>query len=608
MSLIVQKYGGTSVGSIERIRAVARRVQYTVSLGHQVVVVVSAMGHETDRLVDLATGLATGSQPLSGREMDMLLATGEQVSIALLSMALHQIGCPAISMTGSQAGILTSRDHTRARILEINSQRLHHHLQQGEVVVVAGFQGVSQDGAITTLGRGGSDTTAVAVAVALRADLCEIYTDVPGVFTTDPRKVPAARLLPEITSTEMLELASLGAQVLHPRSVEIARNFGMKLKVLSSLDPLPSPDLSSPDLPSSSKATTGTLILSPDPGEHPLTGLEAVQAVNAVSLDRDQVKIALLRVPDRPGVAALLFQTIAEAGVNVDLILQSIHSTDGDPTNDIAFTVPKQAAELAEKTARQVGERLGCPEIGVDADVAKVSIGGVGMIGRPGIAADMFRVLAKAGINLQMISMSEIKVSCVIAGDRASDAALLLGEFFQVIPHSYRPSPATFRDHPVRGVALDLKQSRLAILQVPDRPGVAVQVFGQLAAAGVLVNTIIQSQRHVMNGQGIPTNDMAFTVPHDQAETAKQVLESVAGQLACAGVVLDPEVAKVSVVGSDMEAHPGVAARMFQALARAEINIEMIATSEIKVSCVVPIQEGEKALQVIHAAFELERG
>lgn len=602
--LIVQKYGGTSVGSIERIQAVAQRVAHTVEQGKRVVVVVSAMGEETDRLVELGEQILQGSPttPAQWREWDMLLSTGEQVSIALLALALQRLGYPALSLTAAQVGIVTTRDHGRARILHIHTDRLWQHLERGEVVVVAGFQGITSltELEITTLGRGGSDTTAVALAVALGAELCEIYTDVPGIFTTDPRKVPEARLLPEITADEMLELASLGAQVLHPRSVEIARNYGVKLRVRSSLEPLQA-------------GSEGTLIVSPPARvRSPDSSIELGRAVDTVELDGEQAKLVLVGVPDRPGIAAQLFQEIAAAGINVDLILQSLHlsAAEGSPTNDIAFTVSRAQAAQAAAVARKVGQELGCREVLVDEAVAKVSIAGVGMMGRPGIAAEMFRVLAEAGINLQMISMSEIKVSCVVAAERAGEAALALGEAFQVIPQLHRVKAAPcgdplLRNHPVRGVALDLKQSRLGLRKVPDRPGTAAHLFGRLADAGVIVDTIIQSQRSYHNG--LPSNDIAFTVPQDQARAAEAVCCQVAEELQAAGVETDHDIAKVSIVGAGMETYPGVAARFFAALADAGINIEMIGTSEIKVSCVVRREQGIRALQAVHRAFELDR-
>ncbi|MGC1198751.1 MAG: aspartate kinase, partial [Geitlerinemataceae cyanobacterium] len=402
MALIVQKYGGTSVGSVERLQAVAQRVQQAAREGHGVVVVVSAMGKTTDGLVKLAADIS--SNP-SRREMDMLLSTGEQVSIALLSMALQEAGQPAISMTGAQVGIVTEVHHTRARILNIQTDRVERHLKEGKVVVVAGFQGIAEAGdlEITTLGRGGSDTSAVALAAALQADRCEIYTDVPGILTTDPRLVPDAQLMSEITCDEMLELASLGAKVLHPRAVEIARNYGVKLLVRSSWTDDP-----------------GTLVTSPLPMSRPIAGLELVRPVDAVEFDTDQAKIALLHVPDCPGVAAKLFGAIASQKLDVDLIVQSIH--DGN-TNDIAFTIARGTAEAAEAVAAAIAPTLGpvtaenTAEVFVDRDIAKISIAGAGMIGRPGVAAQMFSALAAAKVNMQMIATSEVKLSCVIDAD-----------------------------------------------------------------------------------------------------------------------------------------------------------------------------------------------
>jgi aspartate kinase len=330
MSLVVQKYGGTSVGSVERIQAVAQRVMKSAIAGTSLVVVVSAMGKTTDSLVKLANAIS--SNP-SRREMDMLLSTGEQVSIALLSMALQELGQPAISLTGAQVGIVTEAQYSRARILNIHTERIERHLNEGKVVVVAGFQGISSTDAleITTLGRGGSDTSAVALAASLRADRCEIYTDVPGILTADPRLVPDAQLMDEITSDEMLELASLGAKVLHPRAVEIARNYGVPLVVLSSWTDDP-----------------GTRVVSPTPQPRSLEGLEIARPVDAVEFDTDQAKVALLRVPDRPGVAARLFGEIACQELDVDLIIQSIHESN---TNDIAFTVTKGILNRAEAVA-----------------------------------------------------------------------------------------------------------------------------------------------------------------------------------------------------------------------------------------------------------------
>ncbi|OKH22861.1 aspartate kinase [Chroogloeocystis siderophila] len=593
MALIVQKYGGTSVGSAERIIAVAQRVMQTVKAGNSLVVVVSAMGKTTDGLVKLANAIS--SNPCR-REMDMLLSTGEQVSIALLSMALQELGQPAISLTGAQVGIVTEAEHTRARILNISSERIERHLKDGKVVVVAGFQGISSttDWEITTLGRGGSDTSAVALAAALKANCCEIYTDVPGILTTDPRIVPEAQLMSEITCDEMLELASLGAKVLHPRAVEIARNYGVELVVRSSWTDDP-----------------GTRVVSPPPQPRSLVGLEITKPVDGVEYDTDQAKVALLRVPDRPGVAARLFGEIARQHLNVDLIIQSIHEGN---TNDIAFTVTTPILKRAEAVAQAIAPVLRShnnaqeeAEVMVQQQIAKVSIVGAGMIGRPGVAAQMFATLSDARINIQMISTSEVKVSCVIDAedcDRAIDVLCKAFEIDRVHKSESQSVISNSISPPVRGVALDLKQAQLAIRQVADRPGTAAKLFGLLAERNISVDMIIQSQRcRVIDG--IPKRDIAFTVAQIDAEEARQVLEAAASKFGWGEVVVDSAIAKVSVVGAGMVGQPGVAARMFEALAQHQINIQMITTSEIKISCVVAQEQGTTALKAIHAAFEL---
>jgi aspartate kinase len=598
MALIVQKYGGTSVGTVERIQAVAERVHNTVMAGNSVVVVVSAMGKTTDGLVKLANEIST--QP-SRREMDMLLATGEQVSIALLSMALQERGQAAISLTGAQVGIVTEARHSHARILNIETERVKRHIDEGKVVVVAGFQGISQtsDLEITTLGRGGSDTSAVALAAALCADLCEIYTDVPGILTTDPRLVADAQLMSEITCDEMLELASLGAKVLHPRAVEIARNYGITLVVRSSWSDEP-----------------GTRVTSSILSSRSLEGLEIANPVDAVEFDTNQAKVALLRIPDRPGVAAQLFGSIAQQDLNIDLVIQSIHEAN---TNDIAFTVEKAILHRAEAVSEAIAPALrnatGTPdeaEVIVERQIAKISIAGAGMIGRPGVAAQMFSTLAQAGVNIQMISTSEVKVSCSIDEVDCDRAIAALCTAFEVShsPASMGNSPQIAHDvtreipPAVRGVALDLNQARLAIRHVPDQPGMAAKIFQTLADRGISVDMIIQSQRCRLH-QGRNTRDIAFTVAQADADLAQEVLYSVATELGTDEVIVDKAIAKVSVVGIGMIHRPGVAAQMFRALADLGINIQMIATSEIKISCVVAESEGVNALKAIHAAFNL---
>jgi aspartate kinase len=590
MALIVQKYGGTSVGTVDRIQAVAQRVQKTVRDGHSVVVVVSAMGKTTDTLVDLAQAISPNP---SRREMDMLLSTGEQVSIALLSMALQELGQAAISLTGAQVGIVTEAEHSRARILEIKPDRLKHHLDEGKVIVVAGFQGISSIDhlEITTLGRGGSDTSAVALAAALKADLCEIYTDVPGILTTDPRLVPEAQLLEEITCDEMLELASLGANVLHPRAVEIARNFGVLLVVRSSWSDAP-----------------GTRVVAPPPKPRSLVGLEITKAVDSVEFDPDQAKVALLRIPDRPGIAAKLFGEISHQRVDVDLIIQSIHEGN---SNDIAFTVVKNLLTKAESVAEAIAPALREnpsntqeAEVIVEQRVAKIAIAGAGIIGRPGIAAKMFKTLADARINIEMISTSEVKVSCLIDESQGDLAIEALCKAFGV--NQAPPTNVSQFAHlpPVRGVALDLKRAQVGIRHIPDRPGMAAQIFMALADHNISVDMIIQSQRCRII-EDVPRRDIAFTIAENDVETTRTVLEKLALKLGLGEVVINEEVAKVSIVGSGMVGHPGVAAKFFDALSKEKINIEMIATSEIKVSCIVSQTDAVKALKCIHETFGL---
>ncbi len=593
MALVVQKYGGTSVGSVERIQAVANRVRKTVQQGNSLVVVVSAMGKTTDTLVKLANEVS--SSPCR-REMDMLLSTGEQVTIALLSMALQELGQPAISLTGAQVGIVTEAEHSRARILQVSVDRLARHLNKGEVVVVAGFQGVSsiEDLEITTLGRGGSDTSAVALAASLKADRCEIYTDVPGILTTDPRLVPSAKLMSEITADEMLELASLGAKVLHPRAVEIARNYGMPLVVLSSWSDRP-----------------GTRVVSRLPKPRSLQGMEIAKAVDGVEVDRDQAKIALLRVPDFPGVAASLFGEISSQNIDVDLIIQSIHEGN---TNDIAFTVINKVLKQAEAVAEAIAPSLRThptaseeAEVLVERKIAKVAISGAGMIGRPGIAAKMFKTLADAKINIQMISTSEVKVSCVINESECDRALHLLSQAFDVDLGSQKEiteNKYPGKHPPVRGIALDTNQAEIAIRHVPDKPGMAAQIFGLLAQKNISVDAIIQSQRcRIIND--LPTRDIAFTVAQSDADLACRVIAMLNEKIGCGEVSGDKAIAKLSVVGAGMIGKPGVAAKFFTALAQEQINIQMITTSEIKISCVINEAEGVKALNAVHEAFGL---
>ncbi|MEM1367379.1 MAG: aspartate kinase [Cyanobacteria bacterium P01_H01_bin.15] len=588
MELVVQKYGGTSVGDTERIKAVAQRIQKTVRTGRQVVVVVSAMGKSTDRLVSLAQDISANP---SRREMDMLLSTGEQVSIALLSMALQELGQAAISLTGAQVGIVTEAAHSHARILEIKTERIQKHLERGEVVVVAGFQGITASSELefTTLGRGGSDTSAVALAVALQAARCEICTDVPGILTTDPRLVPDAQLMAEVTADEMLELASLGAKVLHPRAVEIARNFGMPLTVCSSWTNDPGPAVVS--LPTQEAGAQ-------------TAALELSKAVDAIEFDDLQAKVALLRIPDQPGVASQLFGTIAEQNVDVDLIVQSIHQGN---LNDIAFSVAKSDILRAHAIAEGFCARFGgnpAEEVEVDERIAIVAIAGAGIIGRPGIAAQMFTTLGDADINIKMISTSEVKVSCVIDQHDLDKALKVLAETFATPLKSPLANPEA-KFPAVRGAALDREQARIAITEVSDEAGVAAKVFGALAQNNISVDTIIQSQRCRRSDDGRLTRDIAFTLARSNANAASAAIETLQSRLQFKEIQVDSQIAKVSVVGAGMLGQPGVAAKLFKAFSEAKINIQMIATSDIRVSCIVAETDGAEALKLAHAAFAL---
>jgi aspartate kinase len=389
MSLIVQKYGGTSVGNPDRIKNVAARVAKYRARGDQVVVVVSAMSGVTDNLIKLAKEI----MPLPNeREMDVLLATGEQQTIALTAMALHALNVPAVSLTGPQAGIVTDVVHTKARIHNITPKKVHELLKSGNVVIVAGFQGETPEGQITTLGRGGSDLTAIALAAALKADLCQIYTDVDGVYTADPRIVPTAKKLPEISYDEMLELASLGAKVMQSRSVEFAKKFGVVFEVRSSLNENP-----------------GTIV------KEETKSMEGI-VVRGVSLDKNQAKITLVGVPDKPGVAARIFKALGDATVNVDMIVQNIsHGTpDKVGTTDISFTVDKPDLLKAQKVIDGLKKELGLRDVITAEKIGKLSIVGVGMKSHTGVAGKLFETLAKEGVNIDMISTSEIKISVVI--------------------------------------------------------------------------------------------------------------------------------------------------------------------------------------------------
>lgn len=400
MALIVQKYGGTSVGNPERIRNVAKRVLATQQAGNQVVAVPSAMSGVTDSLIKLAKEVHP--EP-SEREMDVLLATGEQTTIALLAMALQGLGAKAVSLTGAQAGIVTDGVHTKAKIANITPKRVHEFLDAGNIVIVAGFQGQTADGQITTLGRGGSDLTAIAIAAAIKADVCQIYTDVDGVYTADPRIVPNASKIQEISYDEMLEMAALGSKVMQARSVEFAKKFGVVFEVRSSFNDNP-----------------GTIV------KEETSKMEDI-VIRGVAVDKNQAKVRIAGVPDKPGVAAKVFKTIADANINIDVIVQNV-SEKGH--TDISFTVPSTEAGKAAKALQSIVKKIGARDAASTTDIAKLSVVGIGMRSHPGVAAKMFDTLASNSVNIDMISTSEIKISVIIDLKDADKAARAVHDAF----------------------------------------------------------------------------------------------------------------------------------------------------------------------------------
>jgi aspartate kinase len=401
--LVVMKFGGTSVGDTDKLKRVAERLVASHEAGTKVVAVLSAMGKTTDELIRLAHDVSPQPHP---REYDMLVSTGERISNALCAMAIHDLGHEAVSFTGSQAGIVTDGTHTKAKIVEVRAQRIHDALEQDKIVLVAGFQGVSTSTHdVTTLGRGGSDTTAVALAAALGADACEIFTDVPGVFTADPRIVPDALKLDTVTYEEMLEMSASGAKVMALRSIEVARSYGVRLRVRSTF-----------------VDGEGTWI-----GEEGDVVLEKA-IVSGVTHDTSEAKVSIIGVPDRPGIAAQVFRALARAGVNIDMIVQNV-SQNGEAT--ISFTLPKTDVPVAGPILEQVTAEVGAARVEHDADIAKVSLIGAGMKSHPGVAADMFDALAEAGINIEIISTSSIRVSCVIRADEVERAVQVVHERFR---------------------------------------------------------------------------------------------------------------------------------------------------------------------------------
>jgi aspartate kinase len=594
LPLLVQKFGGTSVADSDKILAAARRAIRAQQQGHKVLVVVSARGHTTDELIALAKEI---SERPPAREMDMLLSTGEQVSVALMAMAIQALGVPAISFTGAQIGIVTDSFHTKARIRNISTERMAQALEEGKIVIVAGFQGVDENYNITTLGRGGSDTTAVALAAVLGADACEIYTDVDGVYTTDPRVAPEARKVDRISYDEMLELASLGAGVMHSRSIEFAKKYGVPIHVRSSFADAP-----------------GTWIV----GEAEARRLGS--SVTGAALVKDEARVTVSGVPDRPGVVHTLFRKIAEANIVVDMIVQNV-ATDGRA--EVDFTVA--AGDLAETllVAEAAAAAIGARGVSHDPEVAKVSVVGLGMRTHTGVATTMFEALARAGINIQMITTSEIKISVLVDRPSAVAALRAVHRAFELhrpgndLTGPYTPrrpaapasptAPAADNGGPARpapgmedlvisGVDLDDSQARVTLFNVPDQPGIAARVFRRIAEAGVFVDLIVQ------NASTAGNTHLSFTVPRGEADRAAAAVAAEAGP---GDVRVERELAKLSVMGVGMRTHTGVATRMFGALAERDINIALINTSEVRINVVTDFARGAEALDCLRRAFPL---
>jgi aspartate kinase len=587
MPIIVQKFGGTSVATPEKIRVAARRAIRAQQEGKQVVMVVSAMGHQTDHLVDLAKQI---SDDPSAREMDMLLSTGEQVSVALMAMAIHSLGQEAVSLTGAQIGIRTDSSHTKARIRSISTDRMRKLLGDGKIVIAAGFQGIDEDFNITTLGRGGSDTTAVALAAVLNADACEIYTDVDGVFTTDPRLVAEARKLDRVSHDEILELASLGAGVMHSRSIEFGKKFNVPIHVRNSAS------------------------FSDEPGT--VIGAESESADRAVSgaaLTKNEAQITVASVPDQPGTSLAIFSKLAAVNVAVDMIVQN---PGAEGSADISFTVLEDDLTKALGAVKKAAAELGADEVLHDASVSKVSIVGLGMATQTGVADRMFRALADEGINIEAITTSEIKVSVLVKREQALAALRAVHNEFEL----HKPprdrvkfgevAAATGRsdaldivvrlqrmeDLAIESVSLDQSQAQMTLFDVPDRPGISARIFESIASENILVDTIVQS----IGRDGLA--DISFTVKRNDLDRAQRVLKALSGELG-GEVRVEPAVAILSVKGIGIRSHTGVGLRMFQALSRAGINVEMVSTSELRVNVVVEADKGEAGLAALKSAF-----
>ncbi len=588
MPIIVQKFGGTSVATPEKIAAAARKAIRTQQDGNQVVVVVSAMGHNTDMLVDLAHQV---NEEPPAREMDMLLSTGEQVSVALMAMAVHKFGHKAVSLTGAQIGIRTDSSYTKARIKTISTDRIRQLLDAGNIVIAAGFQGIDEDFNITTLGRGGSDTTAVALAAVLKADACEIYTDVDGVYTTDPRLLPEARQMTQISYDEMLELASLGAGVMHNRSIEFAKKFEVPIRVRSSFSDAP-----------------GSMIVTEPESES--------VGVCGAALTQDEARLTIQGVPDQPGTSFEIFKRLADRKITVDMIVQNIGQEN---RADISFTVPSGELKETLRAVDEAAKIVGAAGVTYDDAVAKVSVVGRGMARQTGVAEKMFHALAEAGINIQMITTSEIKISVIVQRNQAQAALRAVHQAFNL---HQRPSDASVWDvtkhrsdstlslneivERLRSVNMEQltlvdismvgDQARITLSGVPDQPGLASDVFNKVATAGIFVDMIVQSYDGYQGETSI-----SFTVPETQKDACMKVLEKLDYKFR--KISGSKDIAKLSVSGIGLRSHTSVGIGMFQALAEAKINVLMINTSELRVNVVVEGRDGERGLAALQEKF-----
>jgi aspartate kinase len=583
MPVVVQKFGGTSVADSQKILNAARKAIRTQQQGNQVVMVVSAMGHQTDHLVDLAGQIT--DRP-NAREMDMLLSTGEQVSVALVAMAIQSLGSKAVSLTGAQIGIKTDSTHTKARIHSISTDRMRQLLDEGNIVIAAGFQGIDENFNITTLGRGGSDTTAVALAAVLNG-ACEIYTDVDGVYTTDPRQLPEARRVKRISYDEMLELASLGAAVMHSRSIEFAKKFNVPIHVRSSFSDVP-----------------GTMIVA-DPES-------TKQAVCGAALVKDEARITIEGVPDRPGVSHAIFSRLAKRHIAVDMIVQNVGAGG---KADISFTVPRDDVPATLEAAREAVAELGAAGVSHDDDVSKLSVVGLGMARQTGVAQKMFQALGEAGVNIETITTSEIKISVLVARPQAATALRAVHAAFGLdkeppssgVGDSGTLAPASaldivrelqgMEDLTIDEIDLDEKQARISIDAIPDKPGTAAALFKAIAAAGIFVDMIVQSYSKAGKA------NLTFTVPEADLDRSAAIAEKVAKEAGCGGVTGSPKIDKISVQGIGMRSHSGVALGLFRSLSEAGINVDLMSTSEVRVNVLVDGAAGQRALACLKKTF-----